>query len=252
MIGWDGAVLRKATDPDTFEVYAPGIDMVYKLGVLPGGDIVATTADNMVLRVQPDGVSYPIAWDIDGYGLAIGSDGMVYVGTNFVSGAGAGVVRIDPDAQTQEVIIELAAAPPRDIDFARDFSALYIGTQDDGHVMKLPLDANLDPTGPVELVATVDSTWHDTVEVDACGNVYVGGLFGTTYYRIAPDRTVTPYMTFVFDEWAHGFQWGDPNGGWDELSIYMAHPDIGDRVDEVTIGVPGRQWVGEVLGGGVL
>jgi hypothetical protein len=29
----------------------------------------------------------------------------------------------------------------------------------------------------------------------------------------------------------------------------MVHPDIGDRVDEVILGVPGRGWVGEVLGG---
>lgn len=251
MVGWDGFVLRRASDTETFDVYAPGVDMVYKLGRLPDGDLVATLADDQVIRVEPDGNRYPIAWDVNGYGLAVGSDGNVYVGTN--GGAGApGIVRIDPDTQETEVLLELAATPPRDIDFSRDFSVLYFGTVDNGHVFKVPLDANLDPTGDPELIATVPASWHDTLEVDACGNIYVGGLFGQEYYRLRTDGTMELFMEFTFDTWAHGFQWGDPKGGWDPLSIYMAHPDVGKQVNEVFIGVPGRLWEGEVIGGATL
>lgn len=249
MVGWDGQVLLKATDPDTFAVHAPGIDMVYKLGQLPGGDLVAASQLDEVLRIEPNGNSYPIAVGVNGYGLAVGSDGMVYVGTNNSGSSPAGIVRIDPDTQDRVTIAELDATPPRDFAFSRDYSALYFGTRDGGDVFKLPLDANLDPSGPPELLVTVPATWHDTVEVDACGNIYVGGLFGEQYYRINPDLSVDVMINFTFENWAHGFDWGDPTGGWDELSIYMAHPDIGNRVDEVYLGVPGAHWEGVVIGG---
>jgi hypothetical protein len=248
MVGWDGSSsLLVATDADTAGLYAPGIDMFYKMGLLPGGDIVLAmaTADE-VWRIEPSGNAYAIARGMDVYGLAVGSDGNVYVSTNF---SGAAIARIDPNTQDFEVILELDNFPPRAIDFSRDFSALYFGTVDDGHVFKVPLDANLDPTGDPELLVTLPTTWHDTLEVDACGNIYVIGLFGLQMHRIKPDLSMTLLMEWTWDEYSHGFQWGDPTGGWDDHAIYMVHPDIGDRVDEVILGVPGRGWVGEVLGG---
>jgi hypothetical protein len=139
--------------------------------------------------------------------------------------------------------------PPRALEFSRDFSVLYFGTLDGGHVLRVPLDEDLNPTGDPELLITLPSGWHDTLEVDACGNLYVGSFYGWNIYRIGADLSITELLSWDFDHYGHGFEWGSAAGGWNEEAIYVTHPYIGSLVDEVVIGVPGRQWVGEVLGG---
>ncbi|MFT5457756.1 MAG: hypothetical protein ACI9K2_004259, partial [Myxococcota bacterium] len=41
-------------------------------------------------------------------------------------------------------------------------------------------------------------------------------------------------------------------GEWDDQTIYITHPYLGARVDSVELGVPGRSWRGEVIGGTTL
>ena len=249
LVGWDGFNLLKATDADTVEVYAPNAETTFKLDMLPGGDLVATLGRGEVARIEPNGAIYPIATGIFPYGLAVGSDGLVYASsTNFA--AAPAIWRIDPDTQALDLLLDWDIADwPRDIAFSADFSVLYVGTQTSGEIYKVPLDGNLNPTGDPQLLVTLPTFWHDSVEVDACGNVYVAGLFPPQLYRINADLSTTLLIEWTMDEYAHGFDWGDAAGGWNPESIYMALPDQGNTVEEVDLGIPGRQWDGAVIGG---
>jgi hypothetical protein len=92
------------------------------------------------------------------------------------------------------------------------------------------------------------TSWHDTVEVDACGNLYIGTFFGHQIYRVNTDLSITQILSWDFNNYGHGFEWGSTAGGWDEYSIYVTHPYVGTWVDQIELGVPGRQWTGEVIG----
>ena len=126
------------------------------------GDIVAAKASGTVIRVAGDGSHTTIAAGLQGYGLAVGNDGNVYVATNYTS-RDAGIARIDPDTSDLTFIVEGARDSPRAIDFSADFSTLYFGTTDSGDVYKVALDANLDPISSPEVIVRLPKAWHDTL-----------------------------------------------------------------------------------------
>ena len=148
-----------------------------------------------------------------------------------------------------EQIIDCSPYPARAIAFNRDFTRLYFGTLSGNGVYGVDLDANLDPIGDPVLIRAVPDSWHDTVEVDACGHIYVGSVFSSSIFRINADLSVTEIIDWTFNTYGHGFEWGDETGGWDPLSIYVTHPYIGSRVDTFYLGVPGAHWPGTVIGG---
>jgi hypothetical protein len=251
MIGSDENVFWSATDPDNASIYATGIGRVYKMGLLPGGDVVAARSNSEgggVIRVDANGGTTVLAPGLNGYGLAVGSDGMVYLATNYTAGAEA-IIRIDPVTGDAEQIIDCSLFPARAIAFNRDFTRLYFGTLNGNGVYGVDMDANLDPIGDPVLIRNVPDSWHDTVEVDACGNIYVGSVFSSSIFRINEDLSVNEIIDWDFNTYGHGFEWGDANGGWDELSIYVTHPYIGSRIDSFYLGVPGAHWTGIVIGG---
>ena len=59
-------------------------------------------------------------------------------------------------------------------------------------------------------------------------------------------------LDWSFNQYGHGFDWGDPVGGWDPQTIYVTHPYVGSRVTVTDIGVPGAEWGGEVIGAATL
>jgi len=251
MVGSDENVFWAATDADNANIYATGIGRVYKMGVLPDGDVVAARSNGEgggVIRVDELGGITVLAPGLNGYGLAVGSDGMVYLATNYTAGAEA-IIRIDPDSGDAEQIVDCSPYPARAIAFNRDYSRLYFGTLNGNGVYGIDLDADLDPIGDPILIRNVPDSWHDTVEVDACGHIYVGSVFSSSIFRINADLSVTEIIDWTFNTYGHGFEWGDASGGWDELSIYVTHPYIGSRVDSYYVGVPGAQWSGTVIGG---
>jgi len=252
MIGHDGNGLVKAIGPDTFEPFVPGLQTVYKMDQLPDGRTVAALASGGVTVVTADGSSSAVAPDVRGYGLAVGPDGLVYVASNYTSSVGVGIVRIDADTGVVDPWLTLTDTPPRAIDFSRDGDVLYFGTLSGGGVFKVEVDANVDPIGDPQLLTMVPTGWHDTLEVDACGNVYVGSVFCSCIYRIDSALAVTTVMDWQTQQYGHGFEWGAPAGGWNELAAYVTHPYVGERVTEVVLGVPSRRWVGEVVGGSTL
>ena len=251
MIGSDNMSLIRATSPVDWDVYAPGIGTIFKMGYLPSGDIVATTAGHTIIKIAPNGASSVLVGDFDGYGLAVGSDGMVYAGTDYTSDAPE-IIRVDPTTGEITRLIDATQFAPRGIEFSHDYSTLYFGTTSDGHVFRVDLDENLDPIADPELLVTMPVSWHDTLEVDACGNLYIGSFFGHQIFRVDADLSITQLMDWNFDNYGHGFEWGSVVGGWDEYSIYVTHPYNGSWVDEVQLGVPGRQWTGVAVGRVVL
>jgi sugar lactone lactonase YvrE len=247
MIGSDNNSLIKATSPDDSEVFAPSIGRIYKMGYLPSGDIVATTSDRSIISITPDGTRSVLVGDFNGYGIAVGSDGMIYAGTNYNSPKPE-IIRVDPASGKKTQLIDATDFAPRGLEFSHDYSTLYFGTTNNGHVYRVPLDKKLNPTDDPELLITMPTSWHDTVEVDACGNLYIGTFFGHQIYRVNTDLSVTQILAWNFDNYGHGFEWGSAVGGWDDHSIYVTHPYVGTWVDQIELGVPGRQWSGEVIG----
>ena len=250
MVGHDGqATFLSATDALNASPLAPESDTVYKMGRLSNGDIVAATSNNGIIRITPAGSVSTVLSTIRGYGLAVFHDDMIYVATNYTSGA-QGIIRVDPDSGDWEILEDMSDTP-RDIAFSRDWSTLYIGSADNGNVRALRLDANGDPTATSTVLVTLPQEWHDTVEVDACGNIYVGTVFSTSLFRIEPDMTFSEYITWTggfSGNYGHGATWGDASGGWNEMAMYITHPYIGSRVSEVDVGVPGAHWGGTVVG----
>ena len=186
------------------------------------------------------------------HGMAVGPNGYVWVATNYTAGATA-LFRIDPDTDDTELMIDLSFAPPRDIAFHPDGDRLYFGTLNGGTVWAVDVDpATSLLAGDPEQVARVPQGWHDTVEVDACGNLYIGSVFESGIYRVFTDGTVELLIDWNFTNYGHGLEWGNADGGWDDHAIYITHPYVGSRVTELHIGVPGPDWPGEVFSAGKL
>ncbi len=251
MIGSDNSALIIATSAEDSQIYAPATGMIYKMGYLPNGDIVATTNELTIITIATDGSHTVLVTDFDGYGLAVGSDGMVYAGTNYTSDTPE-IIRVDPSNGDVTQFIDATDYAPRGLEFSYDYSTLYFGTLSDGYVYRVPLDGNLDPVSDPELLVTIPVGWHDTLEVDACGNLYVGSFFGHQIFRVDANLDITRIMQWDFDNYGHGFEWGSAVGGWDEFSAYVTHPYNGCWVDEVQVGVPGRAWSGTAIGRVVL
>ena len=192
MIGHNSAgdVFLRASDSQTAAVHAPESDTVYKMAMLASGDFVAATSNNGLIRVTPSGSVSTVLNTVRGYGLAVHTPtDMVYVATNYTSGVD-GIIRVDPDTGDWE-ILESLGETPRAIAFSREHDVLYIGTTDGGRVLRLPLDANGDPTGPATLLTTVPGAWHDTVEVDGARvRVEPGTWFLVRASNTTPNLTV--------------------------------------------------------------
>jgi len=251
MIGSDEDQFWSATDADTATIYATGIGLVYKMGMLPTGEVVAARSNGEgggVILVDPNGGKTVHAPGLNGYGLAIGNDGMIYLGTNYTGGAEA-IIRIDPVTGDATQIVDCSDFPARAIAFNRDYSRLYFGTLSGNGVYGVDMDANLDPVGLPQLIRNVPDAWHDTLEVDACGQIYVGSVFSSSIFRINMDMSVTEIIDWNFNSYGHGFEWGNGIGPWEEQTIYVTHPYIGSRVDAFDLGVPGAHWVGNPIGG---
>ena len=253
LVGSDeSALLRSATAADR-EVFVPGVGQIYKLDCLPDGDLVMSRSESAgggVLRVTPDGGQTVLAAGLLGHGMAVGPHGAIWLATNYTAGAEA-IFRIDPATGDAELMVDATFAPPRDIAFHPDGTRLYWGTLNGGEIWGVTLDASGAPLPDAQLVATVPEGWHDTVEVDACGNLYVGSVFESAIYRVFTDGRLQLLADWSFDDYGHGLAWGE-GGAWDEQTIYVAHPYVGSRVSELFLGVPGPRWDGEVTHSGRL
>ncbi|MCK9462989.1 MAG: SMP-30/gluconolactonase/LRE family protein, partial [Proteobacteria bacterium] len=203
IIGTDGYNLFKANSSSGAYVYVNGLTGVQGMDVLPGGDLVAASASEGIVRITPFGTRTSIAPSIDGgYGVTVGPDGMVYVGDNST------LYRIDPDTHAVETLSTSLGA--RNIEFSPDLSLMYIGSFGTGQIHAVAIDADLGWIGSPWLFATItdmDCTFMDGFGVDVCGNIFVS-CYPMMLYRVTPDGTVSPYHTWTSPSYGHGLQWG--------------------------------------------
>lgn len=251
LIGWDSrSALVAATYSGERDVFVPGIEPVEQFDRLPDGDfVIGAPSSSTLLRVSPEGAVSTLFTGVNVfggvYGVTVGPDGNVYT-------ADGGVQR--HDLTTGETTTLLA--PPATgewiahaINFNLDSTMLYIGTIGSGQLLGLPLDADLNPTGPPIVLAIVGAGWHDAVEVDACGHIWVPDFYSSGFYRISgDDYSVSVGAEPTARGYGHGNTFGTGINGWRRDAIYQPQPYNGSTVREIVIGVPTgdtvRTWRG--------
>lgn len=249
LLGSDGSNLLAVTrDGSDTNIVVPNLGMIQGMDWLPDGDLaVASSANGAILRVAANGSTTTIASDIDAYGLVLGPDDKLYAAND------RDIWRIDPTNGQKTKILDrgFLGWGARSIQFSQDATRLYIGTSTGfgGHVYYLDLDANLDPIGaPIELASGVGmGMYHDGMGVDVCGYLYVPDYDRSALFRISPDGTIVQtLLDTAIDEYGHGLEWGNGEGGFRTDALYQPLPYGGNGVIEVVIGVP-RVWAGDVI-----
>lgn len=247
IIGSDNISLLKVDADDNVSLFAPNLGGAQQMDWLDNGDLaVAIDWTQSVMRVTPAGASSLLASNVGAYGLITGDDGMLYA-ANYAS-----VLRIDPESGEKEVVVEDAGLSPRVIGFSPDNTKLYIGTGIawepifvNGDVFAVDWDPDtMEPLGDPYVFASGVGTgeYHDSMAVDACGNLYVSDFVAATLYRITPSGEVSEYLDFgeTFSPmYGHGARFGRGEG-WHEDAIYMPLPYADNHVLEVVVGVPSR------------
>jgi hypothetical protein len=243
LVGTDEFQLFKSPDPDNVELWIPNIRELEQMDILPDGDIVAlSTWEGSLIRLKPDGTRTTIKGNLQGYGLIVGPDNMVYVADSWMTNS---ILRIDPDTGFTETYI---SGFPGDITakvitFNRDYSRMYIGTVSDiGAVLFVDLGKNLEPISEIKLFTDGTGAWHDGIGMDACGNLYVNDVSASQLLQISQDGTVTVFYWWPNSDYGHGHTWGTGIGPWDDHTLYLPQPYVGYRVLAMEIGVPNAHW----------
>lgn len=249
MLGFDasGAIVR-AVDDATVQPFLPVDSLVEGLEFLAGGDLLYTTDVGGVWRVSPALEATMIGNPVDfTYGLTLGPDGRAYIGS-----PGA-LYRVDPETGDAAAIVALPDVFVRGAAFDLDSRRLFLVgvTQDQGGpVWVVELDDALEPASEPELYATgVGFGFHDGVDIDACGNLYVLDYDAAGLFRVAPDGAVLQIYGGGQPDphYGHGLAWG-PGGAWREDALYLPQPYDDATVLEVVVGVPSgdrvRTWAG--------
>lgn len=240
LIGSDTQALLQSTYDGTVTVLTPG---VFYEGIdrLPDGDLVATDSINgLLVRIDPDtGATSTIATGLAGaYGITIGPDGNAYVG-NVYAGRMPEIVKVEIATGTVTSWLKTPRmGTPRMVQFGLDSTDAYVATIGTGAVYHLTVDADLMPSSDPELFATVGNSWHDSLGMDACGNLYVAEYNTSGLYRVTPDGTVTSLVKQRVPLYGHGMEWGSGIGGWRADALYQPQPYDNSTVREVIIGVP--------------
>lgn len=250
IVGWDTrSSLVAATSDGDAGVFVPGMESVEQMLRDEDGNIYfISSSDGAVVKIYPSGGTELVATGFNysyPYGLFWGPDGHMYI----VDGR---VVRLNLDTlEVTELVV-----PPNSgrwiahaANFSIDSTSLFVATVGEGELLRVPLDADLNPTGAPEVFATIRGGWQDSVGVDACGNLYIPEYYTSSLYRVSVDGDVTQVISGRERDYGHGVVWGTGRGGWDDLAIYMPMPYDGASVKEVVVGVPDaskvRTWNGE-------
>lgn len=235
LLGWDGYALHHATSPVDSEVFIPGITAYGGMVELDDGTLMVSEhlGNEDVLRIHPNGGWVPIVRAIRAYGLIRGPDGAVYATSEQDV-----VYRIDPDTEEAEVWLTMPEGVQARLSaFSPDASRLYIGTRnEDGGVWTVELDDDLQPVGDVERFVQTSGYFHDLLLVDSCGALYMTAYGDAVLTHITPEGVQTPLADLTAEEHIHGGGWGTGQGAWDDRTLYLAHPNLGNRVSAWPIG----------------
>jgi hypothetical protein len=246
LIGYDArSALVKSFYDGTRTTFLPGVSGIEQIDRLPDGDyVLANGGTGSLTRLTANGGTETIAEVGTIYGVTVGPDGMIYA-------TYGNITRVDPATGEATVIYEAPrnqAWTAHAINFSLDSTRMYIGTIGGGVVYYMDLDADLNPTTTPQVFANGLGSWHDGVEVDTCGNVYVADYGTRSLYRIESNGTVTSMVTTNPTAYGHGVKWGSGLGGWMDDTLYQPQPYNGDTVREVRIGFASgdtvRTWNG--------
>lgn len=245
LLGWDGrSALVKSQYRAGFEAFVPGQYQIEQIDRMSDGDFVIANAGNRrLVRVTAAGATTPISGDVGGvYGVTVGPDEKLW-------SADQGVRRTDPvTGETETIVRSNWGNTAHSLNFNLDSTRLYIGTIGNGTVYELELDADLNPVGNPRPFATGIGGWHDGIEVDVCGNLYVADYSTSGLYRVDLNGDHTLIVTPTFNLYGHGTTWGNGVGGWRTDAIYQPQPYNGNTVREVIVGITSadavRTWNG--------
>ena len=253
LVGSDGTSLVKSTYSGDQELWIPGAGDVEGLGYLSGGDLISTYGYGRgeIIRYTPEGGQTVLVGGLDNYSVAIAPNDMI-----FAAGWDGGFI-VDPDTGDYTQILSDGqpmfpqGVSPRSLTFSADFRTLYIGTIDNqGRIYTLALDEDYQPAGDVELFATgLGHGWHDGLGLDACGNVYAVDYDSSSLYRASRDgKEVVKLVDWSANsrQFGHGLAFGTGSDGWRIDAIYLPMPESNKTVKEIVLGVPGRDWEGQV------
>jgi hypothetical protein len=247
LIGYDGrSSIMKSFYDGTDALWVPGVSGLQQFDRLADGDfVVGDSNQGRLVRLSASGATTTISSAVGAvYGVTVGPDGMVYTAN------GNGVMRTDPTTGETESILQTTGQgiTTHSLNFNLDSTVLYIGTIGRGIIYQVPLDADLNPTAaPSTYVAGVGG-YHDGLEVDECGNLYVADYSTLGFYRVDTSGNVVSFASGNGSLYGHGTAWGNGVGGWRSDAIYQPQPYNGNTVREVVIGFESgdlvRTWNG--------
>jgi len=243
LYGTDGSNLIEADGYGGSSVFLPGTGRMEQLDVLSDGTMVGAMISGDIVQIFPTGGLSVLATVGNTYGVRVGPDDKVYVAD------WSRITRIDPATGTVETWLDSANVDPKVLDFSVDLTKMYIGSiNDGGRVYEVDLDANFDPISAPTVFASTPGSWHDGLEVDVCGNLYVAEYNNRAMYRISPSGSVTTYFAPANTAlYGHGVVFGNGEGPFDEMSMYIPQPYNGDTVSVIETGVPYRTYTGPVI-----
>jgi hypothetical protein len=255
----DGWLVGQDTDDNLIRVDQSGtvelfvaesqLGLLEQFDVLDNGDlVVAKTQNDTLSRITLQGAVSTIIGGFAGgaytlYGVTTGPNGYVYVADT------ENLYRVDPVLGTKTPLLA-PGFDPKVVGFNHDGTFMYFGTlQSNGDVYEVEMDTTtMDPIGPPVLFAQTGGDWHDGLQLDACGNMYIAEYWTDNLYRITPYGDVSTYDNTNGTTYGHGIRWGQGVGGWRWDAIYQPRPYGDNKVTELVIGAPSRRFEGTVYG----
>lgn len=243
LIGWDGNSIWKVSYTNQMQLVLADVDDVEGLEYLPDGNLFYS-GYNGINQVYADGSEEVIASSIGMGAVSIISDpdGRLYV-------ANGSIYRIDPASKKSELWLDTNTGQTRfsarSITFDADYSLMIIGTLSgqNGELFAVRIDDEMDPVGKpfVYAVGVGSGSYHDGIDIDICGNVYVAD-YPNSLYRVSPDGEVVDLL-INYEEvgisYGHGINFGSGIGGWRKDALYLPQPYDNNTILEVVVGVDG-------------
>ena len=246
LVGSDGNNLLISTDSNATQIFVPNAGSAQQMAYLQNGDLAVAFDSGQIQTIAPNGVRTTLASGISAYGLEIGPDGYIYTANQ------SQVHRIDPTGvQGPAVVVPTSAvSTPKVITFDRVGTQMFVGTNfSNGQVWRFDIGTDGDPILPGTMIGNTAGTWHDGLGMDACGRLYIAEYTNRSLYMLVPgvgsSQLINYYDTPIGGSaYGHGLVWGSGIGPWGDHNLYVPLPYNGNRIAEIELGVPHKDFNG--------